>query len=86
MDVWHGAARLNIRAGQRHILLLIEVLGVAAAQLERSDAAGHVAALSARLAQLGQHSEHLLSIAICIQTAGVLIQIFFSEGVFGELV
>ncbi len=86
LNVCARAARLNIRAGQRHVLLLIEILGVTAAQLERSDAAGQVAALGARLAQLCQYGEHLLSIAICIQTAAVLIHIFFSEGVFGELV
>ncbi len=67
LDVCARAARLNIRAGQRHVLLLIEILGVTAAQFERSDAADHVATLGTRLAQLCQYGEHLLSIAVRFQ-------------------
>ncbi len=85
MDVWHRAARLYILVGQLHILLLIKVLGVAAAQLKRSDAAGHIAALGARLAQLGQHGEHLLSSTVLFQTTVVLIQVFFFQVCFCEL-
>jgi hypothetical protein len=86
LNVCPRAARLNIRARQRHVLLLIKILRIATAQLERIDAAGHVTALGARLTQLDQHVEHLLRTAIRCQTAAESIQVFFFQVCFGELV